>query len=212
MRQEKQMKPGRYAAIVPAAGFSRRMQRFKPLLPLGEETMADHLMATFLQNGVGVYLVVGYRQNELRAGIKTRNIHIVENHDYRQDMLVSIQAGIRSLDEDCRAAFIAPVDIPLVSPATIRRLLTAAEEHPGKVIHPVFRQTRGHPPLIPAEMFPAILDWQGDGGLRSVLYNSKEAVEVSVADSAILLNVNEPGDYEKLLERFQRDTAPPEAE
>lgn len=198
------MKTGRYATIVLAAGFSHRMQRFKPLLPLGKETIADHVMATYLQNGVEVYLVVGYRQNELRDGIRTRNIQIVENPDYQQGMFTSVQAGIRSLKKVYQAVFIAPVDIPLVSSTTIQRLLKAAEEHPGKVLHPVFHQNRGHPPLIPAEMFPAILDWQGDGGLSSILDISKEVVEVNVPDSNILIDIDELGDYEKLLERFHK--------
>ena len=55
------MKDGRYAAIVLAGGFSSRMQKFKPLLPLGKGTIADHLIATFLRTGTDVYLVVGYR-------------------------------------------------------------------------------------------------------------------------------------------------------
>ena len=120
------MKAKRYAAIVLAAGFSHRMRRFIPLLPLGKETITDHLMATFLQNGVEVYLVVGYRQNELRAGIRTRNIQIVENPDYRQGMLSSIQMGLRSLKADYQAAFIAPADIPLVNSATIQRFVQEA--------------------------------------------------------------------------------------
>lgn len=196
------MKTEDYAAIVLAAGLSRRMQRFKPLLPLGEETIADHVMAVYLQNGVAVYLVVGYRQDELRAGIRTRNIQIVENPDYEQGMFTSVQAGIRALGKDYRAAFIAPVDIPLVSTATIQKLLATAEKHPGKVVHPTFNQKRGHPPLIPAEMFPVILNWQGDGGLLSVLNAYKEAVEVEVPDSNILLDIDEPGDYEKLLKHL----------
>src|SRR3989304_4518460 len=122
------MKAGSYAAIVLAAGFSPRMKRFKPLLPLGKETITDYLMAAFLQNGVEVYLVIGYRQDELRAGIGTRNIHIVENPDFAQGMLTSVQAGVRSLDSAFKAAFIAPVDIPLVRAATIERLLKAAED------------------------------------------------------------------------------------
>jgi molybdenum cofactor cytidylyltransferase len=199
------MKTGHYAAIVLAAGFSHRMQRFKPLLPLGKETIADHIMATYLRNGVSVYLVVGYQQNELRAGIKTLNIQIVENPNYQRGMFSSIQAGICSLKEDYRAIFIAPVDIPLVSSATIRILLIAAEDHPGKVICPVYRQNRGHPPLIPAKMFSTILDWQGEGGLNSIISTSKEVVEVNVPDCNILLDIDETGDYIELLDRFQRD-------
>lgn len=207
------MKSKRYAAIVLAAGFSHRMQQFKPLLPLGKETIADYLMATFLHSGVEVYLVVGYQQDELRSGIRTRNIHIVENRDYQQGMFSSIQAGLRSLKSDYQAAFIAPVDIPLVRSTTIRRLLRAAEEHPGKVIHPVFRQARGHPPLVPADIFPAILGWQGDGGLKSIFHVYEDtAVEVNVPDSNILFDIDEPGEYKRLLERFQHYKAPSEAE
>jgi len=207
------MKTKRYAAIVLAAGFSHRMQQFKPLLLLGKETISDYLMATFLQNGVEVYLVAGYRQDELRAGIKTGNIQIVENRDYQQGMFSSVQAGLRSLKSDYQAAFIAPVDTPLVHSKTIQSLLRAAEEHSGKVIHPVFNQKRGHPPLIPANMFPAILGWQGDGGLKSVPhFYDDTTVEINVPDSNILFDVDEPADYEELLERFQSLEASPEVE
>jgi len=203
------MKAKRYAAIVLAAGFSRRMRHFKPLLTLGKETITDHLMVTFLQNEVEVYLVVGYRQNELCAGIRTRNIQIVENRDYPQGMLSSVQTGLRSLLAGYQATFIAPVDIPLVHPATIQRLLIAAEEYPNKVLYPVFHHTRGHPPLVPAALFSAILGWQGDGGLKSILHVYEDiAVEVSVPDSNILFDIDEPSDYKTLLKRFQSDKIP----
>ena len=120
---------------------------------------------------------------------------------------------MRSLRDDYQAAFIAPVDIPLVRSATIQSLLRAAQEHPGKVIHPVFNQKRGHPPLIPANMFPAVLGWQGEGGLKSVPhFYDDTAVEVSVPDSNILFDIDKPGDYKSLLERFQRYEVPSEAE
>jgi CTP:molybdopterin cytidylyltransferase MocA len=113
------------AAIVLAAGFSRRMQQFKPLLPLGGETITDRLIHTFLQNGIEVVVVTGYRQDELRAGIKTQNVRMVENPDYLRGMFTSVQTGLRHLNHlnmDYEAVFIAPVDIPLLRPFTIRRL------------------------------------------------------------------------------------------
>jgi molybdenum cofactor cytidylyltransferase len=115
------MKGGGYAAIILAAGFSSRMGRFKPLLPLGKETITDHLIATYLRNGVDVYLVVGYRQEELRAAVKARHVRIVENPDYPRGMFTGVLAGLRSLKDGYRGAFVNPVDIPLVSPATIRK-------------------------------------------------------------------------------------------
>jgi molybdenum cofactor cytidylyltransferase len=198
------MKTNQYAAVVLAAGFSRRMQQFKPLLSLGNETIADHLIATFLRSGVDVYLVSGYRQSELLAGIKTWDIRIVENPDYHLGMFSSIQAGIRALKGNYRAAFIAPVDIPLVSHATISKLMLAADKNPGKVIHPTFQGDRGHPPLIPAEIFPAISSYRRDGSLKSVLHVYKDsAVDIQVSDSNILFDIDDQADYEKLLKRFQ---------
>lgn len=198
------MKTKQYAAIVLAAGFSRRMCRLKPLLSLGNETIADHLMTTFLQNSVSVYLVVGYRQDALREGIKMRGINIVDNPDYELGMFSSIQAGIRSLKDDYKGAFIAPVDTPLVSFGSIRKLLRAADDNPGKVIHPTFQGDQGHPPLIPAELFPVIASYPVDGNLKSVFQMYRNlAFEVEVPDSNILFDVDEPADYQELLKRFQ---------
>ncbi len=76
------MKAGHVASVVLAAGFSRRAVNFKPLLPLGQESIVDHVISTFLQNRVDVYLVVGYRQIEVRAAIEDRDVTIIDNPDY----------------------------------------------------------------------------------------------------------------------------------
>ncbi|MCJ7605270.1 MAG: nucleotidyltransferase family protein [Dehalococcoidales bacterium] len=203
------MKTGKFAAVILAAGYSRRMGRFKPLLTLGNETITDRLMTGFLENGVEVYLVTGYRQQELRDGITTRNIHFVENPDYERGMFSSVQAGLEILRDGFQAAFIAPVDIPLVRPETIRALITAAQTHPDSLLYPVYKGTRGHPPLVPAGLFPAILAWRGDGGLRDVLRQYRDmAVEVGVQDSDILFDIDVPADYEKLVRRYERNVNP----
>jgi CTP:molybdopterin cytidylyltransferase MocA len=194
-----------YAAIVLAGGLSTRMKQLKPLLPLGEATITDHVIDTFLSVGVDVFLVVGYRRDDIIAGIKKRDITIVDNPDYQKGMFSSIQAGICRLQPAHRAFFILPVDIPLVGPTTIKSLLKSAAENPGKIIYPVFAGKRGHPPLIPSELIPSILAWQKGGGLKVVLKSyEKLALEVPVPDSLILFDIDTPEDYAALLQRFQR--------
>ena len=201
------MNVNRYAAIVLAAGFSKRMRLFKPLLPLGNQTMVDYLMTKFLWSGVDVFLVAGYQQDQLRAGIRTNGISIVENPDYHQGMFTSIQVGIHALKNKYQGAFVMPVDIPLVNLETIQILLKAAEENPGKVIHPTFQRDRGHPPLIPEELFPVVTGHSACSNLKSVfhLYRDLE-LEVEVPDNNILFDIDEPTDYQELLERFQKTT------
>ena len=192
------------AAVILAAGFSNRIEQFKPLLSLGGETITDRVIATFRQNDVEVYLVTGNRGDELTAGIDTRNVSIVDNPDYRQGMFSSVQAGVRSLAPGYDAFFIMPVDIPLVRPFTIRRLLVASEEHPDRIIYPAFRGMRGHPPLIPVKLAPAVEAWNEDGGLRAVLdAHESLSLEVSVADGNILLDIDTADDYRMLLDRFR---------
>jgi molybdenum cofactor cytidylyltransferase len=207
------MSAGRYAVVILAGGLSSRMQQFKPLLTLGGETIADHVISTFLDVRVEVFLVVGHRQDELRAGIKKRDITIIENPDFRKGMFTSIQAGIRRLEPAHKAFFIIPVDIPLVREATVRRLLDAAAEQPEKIIYPLFSGKRGHPTLIPSSFIFPILFWQGDGGLKAFLKSQEDmALEVPVADSNILFDIDTPDDYELLLEQYRRDEVPTDEE
>lgn len=192
-----------HAAIILAAGFSRRMEKFKPLLSVGGETFIDHLISTFLNNDVEVYAVVGYRGEELKAAIKGRNVGIVENPDYKLGMFISVQTGVRVLASGYEAFFVMPVDIPLVRPATIRILMATSKQHPGKIVYPVFRKKRGHPPLIPMSLAPTITGWKRDGNLREVLDSLEElSLEVSVPDSNILLDIDTADDYRALLECF----------
>ena len=126
-------------------------------------------------------------------------------------MLSSIQVGLRALQTGYQATFITPVDIPLVRTDTIEKIKNTAGAHPDTIIYPVFQGKRGHPPLIPATLFKAILDWRGNGGLNSVLRTHEDiAIDVDVPDNGILFDVDEPGDYERLLELFRSDEMIPE--
>jgi len=193
-----------HAAIILAAGLSRRMERFKPLLSVGGKTFIDHLISTFLSNDTEVYVVVGYHGEELREATKDRNVVIVDNPDYKLGMFTSVQAGVHALSSGYDAFFVMPVDIPLIRPATIKSLLATSRQYAGRIIYPVFRKKRGHPPLIPMDLAQTIIGWKKDGNLREVL-NSLESLsmEVSVPDSNILLDIDTADDYRLLVERIQ---------
>jgi molybdenum cofactor cytidylyltransferase len=203
----------RYAAIILAGGLSTRMKQFKPLLPLGKTNISDHVIASFLTAGADVLLVAGYRYDEIKAGTKKRGVTVVYNPDYEQGMFSSIQAGVKHLKSVYQAFFINPVDIPLVRPATIKRLMDAAIENPGNIIYPVFGGKRGHPPLIPFGLAPAILGWGKGGGLKAVLDSQEKlALEIAVPDSNILFDIDTPEDYAALLKHYQRYEMPTDEE
>lgn len=194
------MKTPRFAAVVLAAGLSSRMNGFKPLLPLGKATITDHVISTFKSVNVDVILVVGYRRDDVINTIKDKDIKVIFNQDYEKEMFTSIQAGVREAGQRYKGFFILPVDIPLVKPSTIQSLMAAAQENPGKIIYPIHKGKKGHPPLIPASLIPVILEWRKGGGLKAVLQAyEKRVIGVPVDDRYILVDVDTPDDYRKLV-------------
>jgi molybdenum cofactor cytidylyltransferase len=198
------MKRARFAVVILAGGLSTRMKQLKPLLLLGQTTVVDYVIGTFTKADVDVFLVTGYRREEIEASVKSPPAHIIFNPDYKKGMFTSVRAGIRGLKPEYQAFFILPVDIPLVSVETLKKLIVAATHNPDKVIYPVYQGKKGHPPLIPTSHIPEILAWEKDGGLKAVLESFDDrAVEVAVDDKYILFDIDTPEDYRKLLKSYQ---------
>ena len=202
------------AAVILAAGQSSRMERFKPLLPIGSGRAIERVVQTFLSAGISDLIVVtGHRADELQQALAPLKVCCVENVQYRQGMFSSVQAGIRALPASCGAFFIHPADIPLVRPHTIRRLAAVFHAHGSAILYPVFDGRRGHPTLIRHDRIPGILSWEEGGGLRACLQNWEAASqELPVADEAVLMDMDTPADYRLAQGRSVRGDLPSAAE
>jgi len=188
----------RLAAIVPAAGLSTRMERFKPLLPLGRGTVLSRCLCAFKANGVvPVIVVTGKRGEEVAEATRAAGGTPVHNPDYEQGMFSSVRAGVAALPDDVDGFFTLPADIPLVRPETVDRLADAWERTRPAVLYPRFRGERGHPPLIARALIPEILAHDGAGGLRRVLERHEtDAQDLDVADFGTVHDLDVPADYE----------------
>ena len=192
----------RMTALILAAGFSSRMGRFKPLLPLGEVAVLERLVGIY--RGVGIKeigCVVGHRRDELIPRLRNLGVRPIRNAVYKEGMFSSVVAGIDSLPPETECFFIHPVDIPLVRPSTLARLLKIREEHPQAILFPIFEKERGHPPLIPDWCIRQIRNWKGGNGLRGFLIrNEASSVNVPVADRFIHKDMDTPEDYQFLVD------------
>jgi molybdenum cofactor cytidylyltransferase len=202
-----------YTAVILAGGLSTRMQQFKPLLPLGDKAVVDHIIGTFLNAGADIILVTGYHHQELEAAVKQKEITLVYNPDFQHGMFTSVQAGVSRIRPDSQSLFINPVDIPLVRRSTILGLMDAAAEYPGKIIYPVFGGKRGHPVLVPSKLAPGILGWRKDSTLKAILESQeKMALDIPVADSFILCDIDTQEDHLRLIEHYRRYEIPTDEE
>ena len=188
---------GRFAALIPAAGYSSRMGLFKPLLPLGRSLVIERTISTFKRAGLEDIRVVTGHKHELLVPLLNRlGVKAIRNPDFDKGMYSSIEAGIRTLDDTTDAFFLLPGDCPLVAPASIHALMEAYRRNPAVVIYPVHEGSRGHPPLISVHLGTLIKDHDPKNGLKSLLEQNVHIFqEVPVEDPNIHVDLDTIPDY-----------------
>jgi len=201
------------AALVPAAGYSSRMGKFKPLLPLGRSTVIQEAVERFRRAGVDdVRVIIGHRAEEIAPALEKLGVRKIFNPDYAKGMLSSILAGLKSLEPQIDAVFLLPADIPMVKPGTINVVAVEYRRSGAGIVYPCFEGLRGHPPLISKKL---IEDLPGDcaGGLSAYLGRYEEqSVDLDVADQSILMDCDTHEDYRKLQAYGLREFIPTERE
>ncbi len=207
-------KPEEISAIILAAGYSSRMGDFKPLLKYGPRTVLERSVRLFQEAGVeDVLVVVGYRRDDLIPLLRQWNARWAINERFDDGMFSSIRTGIGALEPSRKAFFLLPVDVPLVRSTTVRDLIEVFGRSAPHATYPCFLGRRGHPPLISTELREGILNWHGNGGLRSFLNTEPlRSVEVEVADEHVVLNANTPEHYRALCGRIPDYDIPSPAE
>jgi putative nucleotidyltransferase with HDIG domain len=116
-------------------------------------------------------------------------------------MFSSVRAGIAALPADVQACFITPADIPLVRPATIRRMANAlaANTSGASIVYPLFAQRRGHPTLISRAVLNEVTHAPADARLSTLLAaHQHQSIDIFVPDQAILMDMDTPGDFARL--------------
>ena len=190
----------RLAAVIPAAGLSSRMGAFKPLLPVGDKTMIEASVCSALSCADRAVVVLGWRGEEIREKLSERfagRLIFTENPDYAStDMIRSVRIALEAIGS-CDAFFIAPADMPMISPAVYRLLAASFTEDDGILI-PVTDDKRGHPPLISSRLIPDILAYDGTEGLRG-FYRTRKVRQFAVDDTGILKDADTPEDYRNLI-------------
>jgi molybdenum cofactor cytidylyltransferase len=209
------MKKSRIAAIVLAAGYSSRMGCFKPLLPLGGTTVLERVIALFREAGIpDIRVVLGFRGEELVPLLNRAQIPFVWNERFADGMFSSVLKGFESLRQSSvDLFFLLPVDIPLVRPYTLERLLRAFSPGDKKVLYPAFLGKRGHPPLTTMEVADQIARMEGAGCLKGALQRFEaQAIQVEMPDENILSDMDTPADCRRLQTRWEDYDIPSVAE
>jgi molybdenum cofactor cytidylyltransferase len=164
------------AAVLLAAGRSRRMGAFKPLLPFGGRSVVEACVKNLFEAGAGeVVVVVGRRGGEVRAALagETR-VRFAVNDVEGSEMGVSIARGVEAVSDEARALLVALVDQPAVPPRTIRSLIEARARTGARLIVPEWQGRGGHPVLVDLSLREELLTVVPERGLRA-LFDARRA-------------------------------------
>jgi molybdenum cofactor cytidylyltransferase len=185
------------AAIVAAAGLSRRMGRCKQLLDLGGKSVLARCLETLLAGNVSeIVVVVGVNGGLVAAEAGRFPVRVVVNDDPAGDMASSVRVGRAALSATTSAVIVALCDYPLVLPATVASLKESHDRKPDCIVIPSHSGQRGHPLLFPRMILEEL---QGDLTLRDLVRGDPNRLRfVEVDDPGILFDMDTEEDYQRL--------------
>jgi CTP:molybdopterin cytidylyltransferase MocA len=193
------------AAILLAAGRSRRMGAFKPLLPFGAQTVIETCIHNLSAAGCEeIVVVVGHRGEEVRARLSHLPVRFAVNDEAGSEMGVSIARGVEELPagDDARAAgavLVALADHPAVTAREIEEVVAAHRRTGARLVVPEWQGRGGHPVLVSLSLRASLLNLDSEGGLRALFaVHAGEVLRVPVASPYIARDMDTWEDYRAL--------------
>jgi molybdenum cofactor cytidylyltransferase len=199
----KAQRGGQVAAIVLAAGQSRRMGADNKLLALVDgRPMVSHVVDAMLASHASpVIVVTGHEAEQVRAALGDRPVEWCHNPDYADGLSTSLKAGLDALPE-VDGVLIALGDMPRIKAGQIDRLIAAFNPTEGRSICvPTVHGKRGNPVLFATRFVPEMRELSGDVGARHLIgAYAEELVEIEMDDDAALLDIDTPAALSALLQ------------
>jgi molybdenum cofactor cytidylyltransferase len=199
-------------ALIPAGGKSARMGKPKLALPLRGKSVLEHVIAALERAGIDRILVVINHQvpvlAELAAAAGAETLVLANE---TEDMRATVERGLEFAERkwSCRHGdpwLLVPADHPTLNPETVRLLLQAFRSGtPSTIIIPTHRGKRGHPCLLTWQHVEGIRNLAPGVGINSYLRDHHdETWELPMTSPDILVDLDSPEDYQRLLEEGDR--------
>ena len=196
------------AAIIPAAGRSRRMGREKVLLPFRGSTSLEEILQTLRAAGIhDISVVLRADLPEAAGRARDARARVLVNLDPDGEMAESIRIGLADLSPSAEAVFIWPADHPAVDGGTIAALSAVADR--ASVWIPTWNGRRGHPALLGRSLVAEVFALAPGEGLRELWRTRATSVrELAVPDPGVVTNIDTPEQYAAAMRDFPGPDTP----
>ena len=181
------------AAVVLAAGASRRLGELKQLVRLNGETLVERAVRVCREAGCSpVIVVLGASADKVREQCSFGDVVVVTNDEWSEGMGSSVRSGVRMLPRDVDGCVITTCDQPAVTAEHLRALMAS-----GEATASAYAGRRGVPAYLPNMMFAELMKLHGDAGARQLLKDA-QALELAGGE----LDVDTPAELERVRELF----------
>lgn len=185
------------------------MGRPKLLLPLGGVTVIGRVLEALAHAEVdATYVLLRQDDRAMQAEMRGTGAHVVLTERPTTDMRASVELLLDVIRAERVPAaedawLLSPADHPLLSGAVLQQVLTAWRETQAGIVVPVFAGRRGHPTLFAWRYADQLAAIPVDRGLNWLLgEHAAEVHEAPVDDPDVLVDLDEPAEYERLRGRF----------
>ena len=153
----------------------------------------QHAVEVLVEGGcTGVTVVLGASADEAVRLLDGLGVDVVVAHDWAMGMSASLRAGLASLhSSDADAAVVSLVDVPDLTAAVVRRVLSEREGDEA-LVRASYHGRPGHPVVLGRKHWPAVVAGaSGDAGARNYLA-ARDTVLVECGDLATGQDVDTP--------------------
>ena len=192
------------AALVLAAGGSRRLGRPKQLERWGSATLLDRVLEHVRRFPVDeTWIVLGAEIEAVMEGVDLTDIGIIENPEWEEGLAASLRVGLDALTRLSKAdaAFIVLGDQPEIPDEVAEKLAEAWKVTKHLAVVPKYRYTWGNPVLVSRDLWPRLMSLEGDEGARRLLQAHPEWVEEVWIESLPPRDIDTQRDVEELRPR-----------
>lgn len=188
------------AAVILSAGESSRMGRAKALLPIGEGSFIERIVAAVGKTRIDkIVVVLGHNAAELEKQIRRLPVTIVVNKNYARGQLSSLIAALDCLEkENLDGILLHLVDHPFIDAALVERMIERFYDSRKLIVVPTYRGRRGHPVIFSRALFDELRRAPLDQGAKTVVRaHAADTLEVETDEEGITFDIDTPEDYRR---------------
>lgn len=188
-----------FSIVILAGGRSKRMGAQKQLLPWGNRTILQHVVATASGvNPAEIIVVLGHNADEIAKVLKVESVKIVVNSEFSKGMSSSLKTALRHIAPESDTYVFMLGDQPLVTADMLKLLLARHASSTKGITVPVYRDIKGRPVVIDGKYREELMTLKGEIGAKQVIDNHPEDVlEVPVDSEEVIVDIDTQEEYRK---------------